>query len=92
MKILSEVTGIETTSDSFIIVQLNDPAIMDYPLLYFSEPGTWNITPEEAANFREYLQRGGFAIFDDFDGARDWANFQRAMKMVFRSAIWSSSR
>ena len=83
LKILSEVTGIETTSDSYIIVQLDDPAIMNYPLLYFSEPGTWNITPEEAENFREYLQRGGFAIFDDFDGPRDWANFQRAMKMVF---------
>ncbi len=83
LKILSEVTGIETTSDSYVIVQLDDPAIMDYPLLYFSEPGTWNITPEEAENFREYLKRGGFAIFDDFDGPRDWANFQRCMKMVF---------
>lgn len=82
LKILAEVTGIETTPDSYAIVQLEDPEIMEYPLLYFSEPGTWNITPEEARNFREYLQRGGFAIFDDFDGARDWMNFEHCMKQV----------
>jgi len=82
LKIIAEVTSIETTSDSYTVVQLDDPEIMDYPLLYFSEPGTWNITPEEAQNFREYLSRGGFAIFDDFDGPRDWANFQRCMKQV----------
>lgn len=83
LKILSEVTGIKTTSDSYSIVQLDDPEIMDYPLLYFSEPGSWNITSEEAQNFREYLLRGGFAIFDDFDGPRQWDNFHRAMKQVF---------
>ena len=82
LRILSEVTGIETAPDSNVIVQLDDPEIMDYPLLYFSEPGTWNITPEEARNFREYLDRGGFAIFDDFDGPRDWMNFERCMKQV----------
>ena len=83
LKILSELTGIETSDDSYVVVQLSDPVIMQYPFLYFSEPGTWAITPEEAKNFREYLQRGGFAMFDDFDGRRDWRNFYYCMKEVF---------
>ena len=82
LNILAEVTGIQTTPDSFSVVDLGSPEIMHYPLLYFSEPGGWDITPDETVNFREYLSRGGFAIFDDFDGPRDWTNFQRCMKEV----------
>ena len=83
LKILSEVTVVEATPDSYLVVRLSDPQIMQYPFLYFSEPGSWAITPEEAKNLREYLQRGGFAMFDDFDGGRDWRNFSDCMKEVF---------
>ncbi len=51
LKILAEVTGIQTTPASYVIVDLDDPLIMDYPLLYFSEPGTWGITDREAKIF-----------------------------------------
>ena len=83
LKILSEVTGVQTTSASYTIVDLADPRIMDFPLLYFSEPGTWGATPEEAENLREYFLRGGFAIFDDFDGPWQWAAFMSSMSRVF---------
>ncbi|MDA2929954.1 DUF4159 domain-containing protein [Acidobacteria bacterium AH-259-O06] len=83
LTILSDVTGIQTSPESYVIVQLDDPEIMKYPILYFSEPGSWNITSEEAENFREYVRRGGFAIFDDFDGRRDWLNFYSCIKRVF---------
>lgn len=82
LTILGDVSTIRTTSESYAIVQLEDPAIMRYPLLYFSEPGTWDITPREAENFREFLGRGGFAVFDDFDGPRDWYNFRRCINLV----------
>lgn len=83
LKILSEVTGIKTTPNSYTIVELNDPRIMELPLLYFSEPGTWAITPQETENLREYFMRGGFAIFDDFDGPWQWAAFEASIKTVF---------
>jgi len=83
LRILSEVTSIKTTAESFVVVRLEDPAIMDYPFLYFSEPGEWSITEEEASNFRAYLDKGGFAIFDDFDGPSDWFNFVGSMRQVF---------
>ena len=82
LKILLEVTSVQTTPDSYLILDLDDPEIMNYPSLYVSEPGYWNITDEEAANFREYLSRGGFVIFDDFRGTQEWKNLTTAMKKV----------
>ncbi len=83
LKIFMELTGIETTPESYLVLDLNDPRIMNYPALYVSEPGYWNITAEEAANLREYLLRGGFVIFDDFRGAGDWHNFTSSMQQVY---------
>jgi hypothetical protein len=82
LKILLEVTSVQTTPDSYLILDLDDPEIMNYPSLYVSEPGYWNITDEEAANLREYLSRGGFMIFDDFRGTQEWENLTTAMKKV----------
>ncbi len=83
LKILSEVTTVQTTPDSYLILDLDDPRIMNYPILYVSEPGYWNATAEETANLREYILRGGFVIFDDFRGPDEWNNFSRCMKQVF---------
>lgn len=83
LKILSEVTSVETTPESFLILDLDDPKIMNYPVLYVSEPGYWDVTDEEANNLREYLKRGGFVIFDDFRGQQEWNNFTHCMKKVF---------
>ncbi len=82
LKILLEVTSVQTTPDSYLILDLDDPEIMNYPSLYVSEPGYWNITDEEAANLREYLTRGGFMIFDDFRGTQELKNLTTAMKKV----------
>ncbi|MDA2934333.1 DUF4159 domain-containing protein [Acidobacteria bacterium AH-259-D05] len=82
LKILQEITAIQTTEDSYLILDLNDPQIMNYPILYVSEPGYWNITEEEAGNLREYFLRGGFVIFDDFRGQGEWRNLTSAMKKV----------
>lgn len=83
LKILLELTSIETTPESFLILDLDDPEIMNYPILYVSEPGYWSITEEEAENLRQYLSRGGFVIFDDFRGRPEWNNLANCMKRVF---------
>ena len=46
------------------------------------EPGFWTLTDREAESFRAYLLKGGFAIFEDFDGAAQWANFEEQMRRV----------
>lgn len=69
MKILRETTTIDP-NDEGVIVGLDEPALFDYPMIYVSEPGYWQLNEKEAANLRAYIQKGGFVIFDDF--------FQRA--------------
>ncbi len=82
LKILLEVTGVETTPDSHLILDLDDPRILEYPFLYVSEPGYWNITAAEASNLREFMQRGGFVVFDDFRGRDELNTLISALSLV----------
>jgi hypothetical protein len=43
------------------------------------------MTDLEAQRFREYLLKGGFAIFDDFDTVH-WENFESQMRRVLPQA------
>ena len=79
---VSEVTGVRTSLDAYQIVELHSPDIFKYPFLYFSEPGFLSLTDEELKNLREYFDRGGFAMFDDFRGS-DLLNLQDEMLRVF---------
>jgi hypothetical protein len=49
------------------IVSLGDPELYENPILYVWEPGYWTIRPDEAEHLRNYLLKGGFVIFDDFE-------------------------
>lgn len=66
-----------------LILSLTDEQIFEYPILYLCEPGYWSITEEETKNLREYLNRGGFILFDDFRGRYEWNNFYEQIKKVF---------
>jgi len=82
LTMVTEVTGIHTTRASFQTVKLDSPEIFKYPWLYISEPGYVEMTPKEVVNFREYLNRGGFVVCDDFRG-RDLDLFRVEMRKVF---------
>lgn len=88
LKILLEVTSVETTPDSYLILTFEDPKILEYPFLYVSEPGYWNITDAEATNLRDYFERGGFVLFDDFRGSYELNNLVSAMKRIFPDRTW----
>ncbi len=72
-----------------IVLDLTDPRIFDYPILYLCEPGYWITDEEEVAALRDYLTRGGFLIIDDFhdygDGqvGPEWENFYDNLRQVF---------
>ena len=82
LKILLEVTSVETTPDSYLILDLDDERIFNYPFLYVSEPGYWNATPREIANLGEYFKRGGFVVFDDFRGSAELNTLVSVMRRV----------
>ena len=50
--------------------------------MYLTEPGYWMINETEVRMLREYFDRGGFVIFDDFH-YEQWYNFYNNIKLVF---------
>jgi uncharacterized protein DUF4159 len=78
--ILDYITNMRVHLDGSNILDLDDPRIFENPVIYMSEPGYWTTDDAEAANLRAYLLKGGFIIFDDFDGEADWQNLVAQMK------------
>jgi len=81
-QILRELTALDIHTDASRILTLDDPELFRYPIAFMCEPGFWNLTELEAESFRAYLSKGGFAIFEDFDGAQQWNNFEAQMRRV----------
>jgi hypothetical protein len=73
--------------DSSSVIDFGDPQLMRYPIVYFSEPGYWDPTEEDVKNVREYLQKGGFMIIDDFRQFH-FPNLQYQMSRVLKDAQW----
>ena len=91
MRIMREVT----TMRPFIqrgaitggnLIAADDPELFKYPVAYFSEPGGWRPTDSEILGMRAYFLKGGFIIFDDFRGPRDWMQFTQVMSRVLPKA------
>jgi hypothetical protein len=80
-RILKELTYIDVRPQGSRIVAIDDPELFNYPIAYMWEPGFWTMTDEEAGMLRAYLQKGGFAIFDDFE-QEQWDNFEQQMRRV----------
>jgi hypothetical protein len=80
--ILDYITNMRVHLNDSNILDLDDPRIFDNPVIYMSEPGGWTIDEAEATNLRAYLLKGGFIIFDDFDGEPEWRNLVTQMKVV----------
>jgi hypothetical protein len=55
----------------------------NWPWLYAVQVGEWGLTQAQGAIMREYLERGGFFMADDFHGPDEWEEFQKRIKFVF---------
>lgn len=80
--ILEKLTAVDVHTDGSRVLTLDDPALFNYPIAFMWEPGFWNLTDEEADSFRRWLLKGGFAVFEDFDGPQQWAHFEAQMRRV----------
>jgi hypothetical protein len=85
-QVLHDITTLRPNLEAADILDLDDPQLFKYPLVYLSEPGYWMPTPTEAEGLRTYLQKGGFLIVDDFHYPNEWAVFDRAMRSVLPAA------
>jgi hypothetical protein len=87
LKILDEITNVETFVDEGNIMTLDDPDLSMFPIAYMSEPGYWSPSEAEAAGLRNYLKKGGFIIFDDFRTVHN-QNLFAQMRVVLPDAVW----
>jgi hypothetical protein len=82
-QIMNEATDINVLVDSYRIVPISSNEIFNYPFGYISEPGMMRLNDVEVKNFREFVDRGGFVMLDDFDGPRQFQVMQENMRRVF---------
>ena len=87
-KIVQELTSVQTRTENSNIIGLDEAELGHYPIAYLCEPGFWRPTDAEVLGLRNYLTKGGFIIFDDFAGDRDWANLEEGMKRVYPTLTW----
>jgi hypothetical protein len=57
--------------------------IYNYPWMYAVEVGHWNLSDAQCKKVREFLDRGGFLMVDDFHGTEEWAQFTDGMNRIF---------
>ena len=82
-QIMKEATGVRVEHTSYRIVPMSSKEIFNYPFGYISEPGMMWLSDEEVKNFREFVDRGGFVMLDDFDGPRQFAVMKENIERVF---------
>ena len=81
-KILDSVTNMRPHTDGTRVVDVADPELFDYPIVYATEPGFMALDDKDVRTLHDYIAKGGFIIFDDFRGPYDWENFTESMRRV----------
>ena len=87
MAVLDTFTLVNGNTDGSLILTLDDPNLFKYPIALMQEPGFWVMTDQEADHLRAYILKGGFLIFNDFEG-QQWDNFEAQMRRVLPNARW----
>jgi hypothetical protein len=89
LKMWSELTNAPSHVNDSSVMSLSDSDIFKFPILYMCEPGYWQLqSDQEARSLRDYLDKGGFMIFDDFRNFREWSNFEYQMTRVLPDGRW----
>jgi hypothetical protein len=86
--ILDYITNMRVRLDGTNVFDLDDEGIFENPILYVSEPGFWTTSASQAENLGKYLRKGGFIIFDDFEGEYQWQNMATQMARALPDYHW----
>ena len=80
---LQRLTRINARSVEQPINLDDEDDVYNWPWLCAGEMGDWKLTDKQATRLRDYLQRGGFLMLDDFWGTEEWNRFEESIKIVF---------
>ena len=65
------------------LVNLDEGDEYDWPWLYAVQVGEWGLTDAQGQALREYCERGGFFMADDFHGIDEWREFETRIRKAF---------
>ena len=81
---IERMSNVRVVMDQDIAIEIMDPNLFSYPFLYALEVGRgMDLSPEEADRLREFMERGGFLVIDDFWGTREWQNWAYQLSKIF---------
>lgn len=80
---VKRLTRIDTRSVEQVVSLDGTDEIYNYPVIYGVEVGHMRLGDSHAKQLREYLERGGFLMVDDFHGTQEWRVFSADMSRVF---------
>ena len=72
---LKRLTLLDTRSVEQTIDLDGSDDVYNWPFLYAVEVGAWNLDDAEAKQLREFIDRGGFFMVDDFHCNQQWLSF-----------------
>ena len=77
------LTRIDTRSVEQVVDADGSDDIYNWPMVYAVEVGQWGLSDQEAAQLRDFINRGGFFMVDDFHGTFEWSLFVESFRKVF---------
>jgi hypothetical protein len=57
--------------------------VYNWPFLYVVEAGRWELDEDEGKHLRDFIDRGGFLMVDDFHGGPQWDDFEAGIRQAF---------
>ena len=82
MKAIRRLTRVNSGSIEEI-VDIDNDEMFNWPFLYAVGVGDWAISDSQAARLRQYFDRGGFLMVDDFHNEREWETFMAGIRKIY---------
>lgn len=80
---LRRLTKVNARSVEQVVELDGTDDIFNWPFLYAVEVGQWTLNETEGAQLRDFLNRGGFLMVDDFHGLDQWEIFAEGIRHAF---------
>lgn len=80
---LKRLTLVDTRSVEQAVDLDGSDDVYNWPFLYAVEVGYWSLDDEEAKQLREFMDRGGFFMVDDFHCDSQWQGFMDSFQLVY---------
>lgn len=81
ISLLRRLTRIDARSVETIIDASSDE-IYNHPWIMAGSVGDWQLSLTESRRLREYFERGGFLMVDDFHNEREWSAFLAGLRQA----------